>query len=112
MRINGFQQRKNRVRAKVSGESNYPRLSVFRSNKSINAQLIDDVSGVTLVSVSSKEVKEKGAKTEISFKTGELLAKKAIAAKLEKARFDKSGYKYHGRVAAVADGARKGGLII
>ena len=112
MKTKGFLQRKRRVRAKVSGEAEYPRLSVFRSNKHVYIQLVDDNSGKTLVSVSSNEVKEKGTKTETGFKTGELLAKKALAAKLTKARFDKSGYKYHGRVAAIAEGARKGGLII
>lgn len=111
MRIKGFLQRKRRVRAKISGSKDAPRLSVFRSNKSIYAQLIDDERGVTLVSASLKEVKasDKG-KTIASSQVGEALAKKALAKKIKKARFDKGGYKYHGRVKALADGARKGGL--
>lgn len=108
----GFVQRKKRTRAKIVGEAGYPRLSVFRSNKSVYIQLIDDKLGNTLVSVSSKEIDAKLSKKEASFKAGEALAKKALAKKIKKARFDKSGYKYHGRVREVAEGARKGGLTI
>lgn len=110
MRTKGFLQRKRRVRAKISGTKDAPRISVFRSNRSIYAQLIDDEKGVTLASASLKEVKVVKGKTEASSLVGEALAKKALAKKIKKARFDKGGYNYHGRVKALADGARKGGL--
>lgn len=100
----GPSRRKARVRAKVSGVPARPRLSVFRSNKNIYAQIIDDVSGRTLASASG------GFKTEAAFSVGEVLAKKALKAKIKKVVFDKGAYKYHGRIKALADGARKGGL--
>jgi len=106
-----FLQRKNRT-AKRIGRSDLPRLSVFRSNKYIYAQIIDDGKGVTLVSASSNETKDAKTKLESSQKVGEILAKKAVAKKISKVKFDKSGYKYHGRVASLAEGARKGGLVI
>lgn len=109
-KLERFLQRKNRVARKVRGEKDFPRLSVFRSNRFIYAQVIDDESGKTLVSASSKESKDKKGKVDDGAKVGEILAKKAIAMKIKKVKFDKSGYKYHGRVAALADGARKGGL--
>lgn len=107
-----FIQRKNRVRAKISGTPTRPRLSVFRSIRHIYAQLIDDEAGKTLVAVSDKNLKgiEKMNKTNISFLVGEELAKKALAKKIKKAAFDKGAYKFHGRVKALAEGARKGGL--
>ncbi len=103
-------ERKNRIRAKISGTAQRPRLSVFRSNLHIYGQLIDDVSGKTLVSCSDLNTKEKGGKVQIAEKMGEDFAKKAIAKKIKKIVFDRSGFKYHGRVKAFAEGARKGGL--
>src|SRR5258708_6005777 len=94
-----FLQRKNRT-AKRIGRSDLPRLSVFRSNKYIYAQIIDDQKGITLVSASSNEAKDAKTKLESSQKVGEILAKKAVAKKISKVKFDKSGYKYHGRVAS------------
>ena len=103
-------RRKIKVRAKVQGTKDRPRLSVFRSNKGMFLQLIDDSAGKTLVSVSSKETKNKGKKIEISFELGKMLAKKAQEKKIKKVVFDRGGNKYHGRVEAVAGGAREGGL--
>jgi large subunit ribosomal protein L18 len=106
-----FIQRKARVKAKVLA-SPRPRLSVFRSNKFLYAQIIDDTKGKTLVSVSSKDKEVGKAKTRVEKASviGEALAKKAIKAKIKKVVFDRSGYKYHGVVKALAEGARKGGL--
>lgn len=101
------------IRAKISGTSGKPRLSVFRSNSEIYAQLIDDVSGSTLASASSKDksiVAQKGNKTEKSKLVGSALAAKANELGLKEVVFDRGGYLYHGRVKAVADGAREGGL--
>lgn len=105
-------RRAGRVRAKVSGTSEYPRLSVFRSLNSIYAQLIDDTSGKTLVSATAKEVKVKGSKTDEAQAVGKLLAEKAVAKGIVKAVFDRGEFKYHGRVKALAEGAREGGLKI
>lgn len=108
--------RKNRVRARVTGTAEKPRLSVFRSLKHIYAQLIDDVKQITLVGVMSKSADPKGVpeeykgKSRIAFATGLALSAAAKAAGISKAVFDRSGYKYHGRIKAVAEGARKGGL--
>ena len=96
------QRRIKRVRAKIRGTSDCPRLSVFRSNVHIYAQLIDDGGMKTLVA--GRGPKHTGEKI------GEELAKKALAKKIKKVTFDRNGYKYHGRVKALADGARKGGL--
>ncbi len=105
------QRRHARVRAKVSGTSSCPRLSVYRSNAHIHAQLIDDVNGVTLVSSSSVALKlEHGSNIEAASKVGEDIAKKALAAGIETVVFDRSGYIYHGRVKAVAEAAREAGL--
>jgi large subunit ribosomal protein L18 len=105
-------RRHERVREKVSGTAEMPRLVVFRSNKNIEAQIIDDVKGVTLVSSSSSQLKLKvGGNCEAASKVGEDLAKKALAKKISKVVFDRAGYQYHGRVAALADAARKGGLL-
>lgn len=104
---------KNRIRNKISGTSTKPRLSVFRSNKDIYAQIIDDISGKTLVSVSSREKKiidAKVNKTEKAKLVGQALAEKAKGAGIEATVFDRGGYLYHGRVKALADGAREGGL--
>lgn len=104
-------RRHKRVRLKVSGTALTPRLVVFRSNKNIEAQIIDDVKGNTLTSCSSMQLKLKnGGNIEAASKVGEELAKKALAAGITKVVFDRGGYQYHGRVMALADGARKGGL--
>jgi len=104
---------KNRIRKIVSGTEKQPRLSVFRSNKEIYAQLIDDVNGNTLVSSSSAEKefsKTKGNKTETASLVGKNLAEKAVSKGIKQVSFDRSGYLYHGRVKSLADGAREGGL--
>lgn len=103
---------KRRVRGKISGTQAIPRLSVFKSNKEIYAQLIDDKEGKTLASASSREkgVDAKGTKTEIAAVVGKKIAEKAKAAGYEKVVFDRNGFVYHGRVQALADGAREGGL--
>lgn len=102
-----------RIRAKVRGTAAKPRLSVFRSNKDIYAQLIDDVAGVTIASANSKQ-KEiaamTGTKVEKSMSVGKALAQKAVALGVDTCIFDRGGYLYHGRVKAIADGAREGGL--
>ncbi len=107
-------RRHKRIRAKVIGKSDVPRLCVFRSNNHIYAQLIDDQKGVVISAASDKEIKkDKGSKkrkTELAFETGKLIAQKARERKIEKIIFDRAGYKYHGRVKALAEGARKGGL--
>ena len=105
--------RHERVRAKVSGTNETPRLNVFRSNSNIFAQIIDDEKRITLVSASSidKELKlENGSNVEAAKKVGELLAKRAKKAKITKVTFDRGGYLYHGRVKALADAARENGL--
>ena len=102
-----------RVRSKVAGSSNTPRLNVFRSNGNIFAQIIDDAAAVTLVSASSidKELKlENGGNIEAATKVGELLAKRAKDAKIKTVVFDRGGYLYHGRVKALAEAARENGL--
>ncbi|KQM49850.1 50S ribosomal protein L18 [Chryseobacterium sp. Leaf201] len=103
---------KRRVRGKISGSSELPRLSVYKSNKEIYAQLIDDNSGKTLASASSREkgVDANGTKTDISAAVGKAIAAKAIAAGIENIVFDRNGFVYHGRVKALADGAREAGL--
>ena len=105
--------RHRRVREKVSGTSEYPRLNVFRSNKNIFAQIIDDEANKTLVSASSidKELKlENGSNVEAAIQVGVLLAKRAKEAKITKVVFDRGGYLYHGRVEALAEAARENGL--
>lgn len=100
-----------RVRAKISGTSSCPRLVVFRSNKHIEAQIIDDVKGATLVCASSVQLKlENGGNVEAAKAVGSEIAKLAKAKKISKVVFDRGGYIYHGRVAALADAAREGGL--
>lgn len=104
---------KFRIRNKISGVAVKPRLSVFRSNAEIYAQLIDDVAGVTLAAASSREkdiVAQKVNKTEKSKLVGQSIARKAAAAGITTCIFDRGGYLYHGRVKAVAEGAREGGL--
>ncbi len=100
-----------RVRSKVQGTAERPRLSVFRSNRAIWAQVIDDDAGRTLASAGSIHVAEKGlSKTDQATKVGELLAERAKAAGIEQVVFDRGSYLYHGRVKALAEGARQGGL--
>lgn len=103
---------KRRVRGKISGSASLPRLSVYKSNKEIYAQLVDDKEGKTLASASSREkgVDAKGTKTEISAAVGKAIAAKAIAAGIENIVFDRNGFVYHGRIKALADGAREAGL--
>ncbi|UFK98713.1 50S ribosomal protein L18 [Kaistella faecalis] len=101
---------KRRVRGKISGSSELPRLSVYKSNKEIYAQLIDDKDGKTLASASSRNLNAKGTKVEISAEVGKAIAEKAKAAGIENIVFDRNGFVYHGRVKALADGAREGGL--
>ena len=98
------------IRQKISGTKERPRLSVFKSNKGIYAQLIDDDSGHTLASASSKELGKTGVTVPISKDVGKKLAEKAVASGIDTVIFDRSGYLYHGRVKALADGAREGGL--
>ena len=105
------QRIKNRIRKIVSGNETRPRLSVFRSNREINAQLIDDLNGKTLLAVSSREKEiSKGTKIEVAAQVGKALAEKAAKAGIEGVAFDRNGYLYHGRVKALADGAREAGL--
>ncbi len=101
---------KARIRKKISGTAERPRLSVYRSNKQIYAQIIDDVTGTTLASASSLKMEDKLPKKEKAAKVGELIAKNAKEAGIEKVVFDRNGYLYHGRVKELADAARKGGL--
>jgi large subunit ribosomal protein L18 len=104
-------RRRRRVRAKVRGTGERPRLSVFRSNRGIQAQLIDDVRGHTLAAVSWTEGDLKSlARMEQAKRAGELLAERAKDAGVEECVFDRGGYRYHGKVKALADGAREGGL--
>ncbi len=100
---------KTRIRGKISGTASRPRMTVFRSNKQIYVQLIDDLAGVTLVSTSSKGIEE-GTKSEIAAKVGENIAKKALEAGITEVVFDRNGYLFHGRVKSLADAARNGGL--
>ena len=106
-------KRHTRVRGKISGTPERPRLDVYRSNANIYAQIIDDVNGVTLVSASSLEkgFEGNGGNKEGAKKVGELTAKKAAEKGITNVVFDRGGYVYHGRVASLADGAREGGLV-
>ena len=104
---------KRGIRKRLSGSSERPRLSVYRSNKGIYAQVIDDVTGKTLVSASSlsKDFSATGSKSDQSVAVGKMVAEKAIAAGIKQVVFDRNGYLYHGRVKSLAEGAREGGLI-
>jgi len=106
------QRIKHRIRKIVSGTATKPRLSVFRSNKEISAQLVDDQTGTTIVAVSSrdKEVESTGSKSDIAIAVGKSIAGKAIKAGVESVAFDRNGFLYHGRVKALADAAREAGL--
>jgi large subunit ribosomal protein L18 len=106
------QRIRNRIRKIISGTAISPRLSVYRSNKEIYAQLIDDVSGKTLCACSSreKEITTEGSKKDIASLVGKTLAEKAVKLGVSKVSFDRAGYLYHGRVKSLAEGAREGGL--
>ena len=119
------QKRHRRVRAKVRGTAKVPRFCVFRSGKHIYTQLIDDEKGKTIIAVSDQELKQKTAtkslklkegevvksgKLAIAYEVGKLIAQKSLEKKIEKVVFDRGGYKYHGKVKSLADGAREGGL--
>jgi large subunit ribosomal protein L18 len=105
-------KRRRRVRAKVVGTAGRPRISVFRSNRGVFAQLIDDAAGTTLAAVNWTEADlRKLPRMDQAKRAGELLAERAKAAGVEQAVFDRGGYRYHGRVRALAEGAREGGLI-
>jgi len=112
------ERRHKRVRAKIKGTKSVPRLCVFRSSKHIYAQLLDDEKGYTLVSANDLQVKKskipskdaKKGKTALAFNVGKLVAEKALKEDIRKVVFDRGGYKYHGRVKAVAEGAKEGGL--
>lgn len=99
-----------RIRNKISGTAEFPRLCVFRSLRHIHAQIIDDTAGHTLVAASSLELEDKGNNKEVAAKVGKLIAEKAKKAGITSVVFDRSGYIYHGKVQALADGAREGGL--
>jgi large subunit ribosomal protein L18 len=103
-------RRHRRVRSKVAGTAERPRLVVFRSNRGISAQLIDDQAGRTLASASWNAVASSGSKTEQAAAVGKALAAAATKAGIETCVFDRAGYLYHGRVKALAEGAREGGL--
>jgi len=103
-------RRHRRVRGKVAGTADRPRLAVFRSNRGISAQLIDDESGRTLASATWKGVEGSGSKTEQANAVGKALADAAKTAGIDACVFDRAGYLYHGRVKALAEGAREGGL--
>lgn len=98
------------IRSKVTGTAEKPRLSVFRSNTGVYAQIIDDSAGKTLVSASSKEIESKGLNVEISKNVGKKLAEKAVSNGISTVVFDRGGYLFHGKVKALAEGAREGGL--
>ena len=100
-----------RIRKAISGTAVKPRLSVFRSNKEIYAQLIDDVNGLTLLSASSREKEVgKGTNVEVAAAVGKLVAEKALKAGIDAVTFDRGGYLYHGRIQSLAEGARAAGL--
>lgn len=103
-----------RIRAKISGTAERPRLSVYRSNTNMTAQIIDDVAGVTLVSASTleKDFGGKGGNKEAARKLGKIIAERALEKGIKTVVFDRGGYIYHGRVSELAEGAREGGLVL
>jgi len=114
MRNINFKKRKKAVRAKIFGTHDRPRMSVFRSNRELYVQLVDDIKGKTLIGLTSKGLKEaKGVKTKVDTARlmGVKIAKLAKSKKISKVVFDRGGFKYHGRIKALAEGAREGGLI-
>ena len=114
MATKGTEQRRLRIRrgirAKISGTAAKPRLSIFKSNRAIYAQLIDDEKGHTIAAASSRDLGASNANLEVSTQVGAKIAEKAKSAGVETVVFDRSGYLYHGKVKAFADGARSGGL--
>lgn len=109
-KVNRRERIRKGIRRKLSGTTEKPRLSVFKSNKGIYAQIIDDVKGHTLVAASSKEIGNSNVNIDTAKEVGKKLAEKAGASGIEKVVFDRGGYLYHGRIKALADGAREGGL--
>ena len=112
-----YKRRIKRVRKKVFGDTDRPRLAVFRSLRQVYAQIIDDVQGVTLVAAGSLDEELRGqlshgGNVAAAAKVGEVIARKALAVGIRQVRFDRRGCKYHGRIRALADGARKGGLLV
>ena len=103
-----------RIRQKIKGSSTLPRLAIFRSNKFIYCQLIDDVNNVTLATANSKEatINKKGSKTEQAKEVGKLIAERAQSANVSRVVFDRGGYLFHGRVKALSEGAKEAGLTI
>ncbi|MCE2961609.1 MAG: 50S ribosomal protein L18 [Chitinophagales bacterium] len=99
-----------KIRSKISGTSEMPRMTVYRSNKQIYVQLIDDINGSTLASASSKEVKDNGTKSDVSVLVGKAIAEKASSKGIANVVFDRGGFLYHGRVKALAEAAREAGL--
>ena len=106
-------RRRRRVRAKIVGSAERPRISVFRSNRGISAQLVDDLTGRTIASVSWTEAELRSLpRMEQASKAGQALAQRAKEQGVERAVFDRGGYQYHGRVKALAEGVREGGLVV
>lgn len=103
--------RHKRVRSRISGTETMPRLAVFKANQHIYAQIIDDASGKTLAAASSKEVKTKMNKVDLSKEVGKLVAGKAMAKNIKTVKFDRGGFAYHGRIKALAESARESGLV-
>ena len=101
---------KRGIRGRIKGTDSRPRLTVFRSNKAIYAQLINDIDGKTLVSASSRSIEDKITKVELSVAVGKAIAERAVAAGIKQVVFDRNGYLYHGRIKSLADAAREGGL--
>ena len=110
-KANSRKKRIRRTRAKISGSATRPRLCVFRSLRYIYAEIVDDENGKILASIDSRKIKNAKNTVETAGKIGEEIAKLALAKKINKIVFDKRGYKYHGKVKAIAEGARKGGLV-
>jgi len=105
-------KRHKKIRSRISGTADKPRLCVFKSSKHIYAQMIDDDKGKTILAYNDSEIKKakKETKAKIAFEVGKSIAKEALAKKIEKVVFDRGGNRYHGRIKALADGAREGGL--
>ena len=114
MRLNKTRRReriRSRIRKIINGDATHPRLSVFRSNKEIYAQIIDDKNGNTITSASSRDKEISGSsKVEKSLNVGKLIAKKSVKLGINSVKFDRNGYLYHGRIKSLAEGAREGGL--
>jgi large subunit ribosomal protein L18 len=109
-RTNRRNKIRRRIRGAVSGTASRPRLSIYRSNKGIYAQIINDVEGVTIAAASSKDVDAKLTKSEQAKEVGKVIASRASEKGIDKVAFDRGGYLYHGRVSSLAEGAREGGL--